>query len=358
VGVPRLFNRLHDKIRGGVAAAGGVKSMLFERAYASKLSSLRASGSLTSALWDRLVFGKIAGVLGGRVRLVVTGSAPIAANVLEFLRIVLSCPVIEGYGLTETTAAATVTLPKDVNSCGHVGVPLICNEVKLVDVPEMGFTAQDTTKGEPTPRGEIWIRGSNVFKGYYKNAEQTAASITPDGWFKTGDVGMWLRDGSLKIVGRKKDNFKLAQGEYIAPEKVENVYLRCKYVAQIFVYGDSLRSCLVAVVVPDEEQVRAWAKAASVAATEWPQLVKHPDLAGVVLKAMDKVADQERLNGFERVKAIALVDQPFSVDNGLLTPTLKLKRPAAEKAFKDIVTALYAQVDEKDAKAPKIKSKL
>jgi long-chain acyl-CoA synthetase len=236
-GVPRLYNRLFDKINAAMDSAGGLKKALFNRAYAAKSANLAATGQLTHALWDRLVFSKIAAKLGGRCRLMVTGSAPIAANVMAFLRVCFSCAVVEGYGQTEGAAAATTTLVSDQSQAGTVGVPLCCVEIKLVDVPEMGYTSKDVSNGVPTPRGEIWVRGSAVFAGYYKDAERTKEALQ-DQWLLSGDIAMWTPDGQLKIVDRKKNIFKLAQGEYIAPEKIENIYGRAKYMAQIYVHGN------------------------------------------------------------------------------------------------------------------------
>lgn len=148
----------------------------------------------------------------------ITGSAPIGGDVLTFLRAVFCCEILEGFGQTECAAGSTLTFPGDYTT-GQVGAPIICNEYKLVDVPEMGYTSRD-----PEPRGEICIRGHNVMKGYYKDVEKTRETITEDGWLLTGDIGKISPSGTMAIIDRKKNIFKLAQGEYVAAEKLEVVF--------------------------------------------------------------------------------------------------------------------------------------
>ncbi|KAJ3317208.1 Long chain acyl-CoA synthetase 7 peroxisomal [Blyttiomyces sp. JEL0837] len=252
--VPRLYNRIFDKVMAGVKAKGGVSQYLFNTAFAAKKNNL-ANGQLTHWLWDRVVFSAVKARLGGRVRMLLTGAAPISAEVIDFLRICFSSQVYEGYGQTETCAGLSVTDQHDFSS-GHVGVPVPCCEVKLRDVPEMGYTSKDT----PFPRGEIVVRGGCVFQEYYKSPEKTAEVLDAQGWCRTGDIGMWDSQGRLKIVDRVKNIFKLAQGEYIAPEKIEVVYQKHELVAQAFVYGDSLQATLVGIIVPDEDQIKLWAR--------------------------------------------------------------------------------------------------
>ncbi|RQM22204.1 hypothetical protein B5M09_003985, partial [Aphanomyces astaci] len=202
VSVPRLFNRVYDKIMQGVTSAGGVKKLMFDYAYATKKQGL-ADGTNVHALWDALVFSKIQAVLGGRVELIVSGSAPLAANVKEFLKIAFSCRVEEGYvqrhlyGLTETSATATLSIP-DIPIGAHVGMPQPNVQIRLADVPDMNYTSADL----PRPRGEICIRGNNVFLGYYKDAKKSAEVLSADGWFSTGDIGAWNADGTLSIIDR------------------------------------------------------------------------------------------------------------------------------------------------------------
>lgn len=338
--VPRLFNRIYDKLVQGVAVAGGIKKALFDYAYASKAYYL-AEGYTTHGLWDKLVFEKVRQLLGGRVRVMITGSAPIAAGVKDFLQVVFCAPLVEGYGLTETCAVATLT-PLEARYPGHVGVPMTSTEVKLVDIPEMNYTSAD----KPHPRGEICMRGPGIFAGYYKAPEKTAECIDADGWFCSGDVGRLNPDGTISIIDRKKNIFKLAQGEYIAPEKIENVYARSPMVAQSFVYGDSLKSKLVAVVVPDPEVIEPWAKSHGVPGSDIAEWCKSEELKKAIFDDMNRVGQEAKLRGFEVVKAIALEPEPFSVENGCLTPTFKLKRPQLKERYGEIVAAMYATLGE------------
>lgn len=341
------------QVVGGMLAAGGLKASLFRRACQAKVAGLH-HGTLTHCLWDRIIFNKVKTALGmDRIRLMATGSAPIATHVLTFMRILLGCEVLEGYGQTETCAAATVTLPGDY-STGHVGGPLPCVEICLKDVPEMGYLHTDSWHG-PDPeeggkggmpcagRGEICFRGTSVFPGYYAQPEKTAEAIGTDGWLHSGDIGLWTADGSLKIIDRKKNIFKLAQGEYVAPEKIENIHTQSPLVAQSFVYGDSLQSSLVCIIVPDPEYSIAWGKSQGLTLS-FPALCASKEFKAHVMQELKIVGDRSRLAGFERVKAIHLDAEPFTAENGLLTPTMKLKRVEAREHYRSLIDTMYASM--------------
>lgn len=208
----------------------------------------------TSGLWDKLIFAKLKAMLGGNVRYMVTGSAPIDPNVASFIKICFCVPMVEGYGLTETACAITISHPDDPVQ-GHVGGPLPSCSIRLKDVPEMGYMSTD----KPYPRGEVCVKGPAVFNGYYKNPEKTAECMEKDGWFLTGDVGKIYPNGSIKIIDRSKNIFKLSQGEYIAPEKLENMFMLSPFVAQSMVYGNSFQNNCVAIVVANDDTLKKWA---------------------------------------------------------------------------------------------------
>lgn len=190
------------------------------------------------------------------MRKMVTGASPIQSDILDLLKVILCCDIHEGWGLTETAAPSTITDVKDPFS-GHVGGPMANVEIKLVDIPEMNYLHTN----KPNPQGEVCVRGHNVFTEYLKRPKMTKEVLTDDGWFSTGDVGEILPNGALKIIDRKKNIFKLAQGEYIAPEKLENIYNKSLFVSQIFIDGDSHKSYIVGIVVIDEAHCANWAKA-------------------------------------------------------------------------------------------------
>jgi long-chain acyl-CoA synthetase len=252
--VPRLYNKFYDGIKGNMEKLTGMKRYMADSAVSAKLDNLNKDAAYTHTLWDRLVFKKTKELFGGRVRWMCTGSAPISSEVINFLKVAACCPIFEGYGQTESTGFSYVTSGRDPVS-GHVGGPTQCIEVKLVDVPDMKYLSTD--KGGP--RGEVCFRGPGVFLGYYKDVEKTKEAVDSDGWLHSGDIGQFLPNGALRIIDRKKNIFKLAQGEYVAPEKVENIYLRAKGVAEAFLHGDSLQSYCVAVIVPKKENVMEWA---------------------------------------------------------------------------------------------------
>jgi len=354
---PRVLNKIYDKIQVGIAAAGGMKKKLFDAAIATKTKNLLATGQLTHSFYDHLIFNKIKKGLGmDCLRSMVSGSAPLSKTVMNFYRVMLGISVVEGYGQTENAACCTVSLPDDMMTSGHVGVPNAAVEVVLADVAEMGYYHTDTDhKGQPCQgRGEILVRGPTVFKGYYKQPEKTKETIDEDGWLHSGDIGLWTVDGNLQIIDRKKNIFKLSQGEYVAPEKIENVIIQSLLIGQAFVHGDSLQSALVAVVIPDEEPVRSLLeKAGNSALAKAPlsEICGSDKLKSILMTEIKKVGKANGLHGFEIPKSIHLSDKPFTVEDGLLTPTFKLKRQQARDKFEKEIERMYAEM-------PKPKSKL
>uniref|UniRef100_A0A672N7E3 Long-chain-fatty-acid--CoA ligase n=1 Tax=Sinocyclocheilus grahami TaxID=75366 RepID=A0A672N7E3_SINGR len=331
--VPRLLNRMFDKIYG--QANSSLKRHILEFAFRRKENEMKSGIMRRDSVWDKIIFKKVQASVGGHVRMMLTGAAPISAPVLTFLRAALGCQFYEGYGQTECTAGSTTTLPGDWTA-GHVGAPLSCNDIKLVDVAEMNYYA---AKGE----GEVCVRGPNVFKGYLKDPEKTKEALDEDGWVHTGDIGKWLPNGTLKIVDRKKHIFKLAQGEYIAPEKIENIYIRSEAVAQTFVHGDSLQACLVAIIVPDPDFLPGWAKKRGIEGS-YEELCKNKEVKKAILEDIVKLGKESGLKSFEQVKDIALHTEMFSIQNGLLTPTLKAKRADLRNHFRKLIDELYSNI--------------
>ncbi|KAG1934576.1 long-chain-fatty-acid--CoA ligase 1b [Pimephales promelas] len=331
--VPRLLNRMFDRIYGQANSA--LKRRLLDFAFRRKEAEMLRGIMRRDSLWDKIIFRKVQASLGGCVRMMVSGAAPVSAPVLTFLRAALGCQFYEGYGQTECTAASTVTLSGDWIA-GHVGAPLPCNDIKLVDVAEMNYYAAN---GE----GEVCVRGPNVFKGYLKDPEKTKEALDEEGWVHTGDIGKWLPNGTLKLVDRKKHIFKLAQGEYIAPEKIENVYIRSEAVSQVFVHGDSLQACLVAIIVPDPDYLPGWAKKRGIEGS-YEELCRNKEVKKAILEDIVKLGKESGLKSFEQVRDISLHTEMFSIQNGLLTPTLKAKRADLRNYFRTQIDQLYANI--------------
>ncbi|KAJ0003902.1 hypothetical protein NQD34_010116 [Periophthalmus magnuspinnatus] len=331
--VPRLLNRMYDKIFS--QANTPLKRCLLNFVAKRKGAEVSRGVIRSDSIWDKIFFSKIQASLGGRLRMIITGAAPTSPSVLGFLRAALGCQVYEAYGQTECTAGCTYTTPGDWTS-GHVGAPLPCNLIRLVDVPEKNYFA---SKGE----GEVCVKGPNVFKGYLKDPVRTAETLDPDGWLHTGDIGKWLPNGTLKIIDRKKHIFKLAQGEYISPEKIENIYIRSEPVAQLYVHGDSLQSCLVGIVVPDPEVMPEWAKKKGLSGS-YQELCENPLLKKAIQEDLVRLGKASGLHSFEQVKNIHIHSEMFSIVNGLLTPTLKAKRPELKEYFKTQIDALYSSI--------------
>ncbi|CAI9118523.1 OLC1v1020106C2 [Oldenlandia corymbosa var. corymbosa] len=279
--VPRVYNKLYAGITNAVKSSSPLQQRLFSSAYNAKKQAI-FNRKKSSLMWDRLVFNKLKATLGGRVRYMVSGASPLSPDVMDFLRVCFGCQVVEGYGMTETSCVISNMDENDLLS-GHVGAPNPACEIKLADVPEMNYTSDD----QPYPRGEICVRGPIVFQGYYKDEAQTREVIDEDGWLHTGDIGLWLPGGRLKIIDRKKNIFKLAQGEYIAPEKIENVYATSKFVSQCFVYGDSFNSSLVVIVSVEQDNIKAWAASQGVKYEDLQQLCNDKRTRAAVLADLD-----------------------------------------------------------------------
>ncbi|KAI8341217.1 hypothetical protein BC941DRAFT_510427 [Chlamydoabsidia padenii] len=331
--VPRLFNRIYDKVLAGVKAKGGVSLYLFNKAYDTKKAYL--DQTVHHWIWDRIVFAPIRAKLGGRIRFILSGSAPVSPDVMDFMRICFSANVYEGYGQTENFCAGCLTLTDD-NTSGVVGIPFPCSEIKLVDVPDMEYLSTD----QPYPRGEICIRGHSIMREYYKMPDKTAETLDADDFLHTGDIGEFDKSGRLIIINRLKDIFKLSQGEYVAPEKIEGVYQKHELVAQAFIYGNSLQSSLVAIIVPARGPFTKWANKL----VDDEDIYKSDKVKVELLKTLVAYGKKNDLKGFEQMRAIHLSSEEFSIDNATLTPTFKLKRESAYKVYKKEIDDMYTDL--------------
>lgn len=342
VSVPRLFMRIHEKIMHGVGESSFLARYLFNKGMEAKLKVLRSDAITEHSFWDRVVFRKTKALMGGRLRFMLSGGAALDVRVQEELACCFCCPMVEGYGMTETLGATFIRNMHET-VYGHIGGQIPALEMRLESAPEMEYFADRSRSPDGLERGEIYLRGAPVMPNYFRNVKDTKLVKTEDGWFKTGDIAVRLREGGrMKIIDRRKDIFKLSQGEYIAPERIENAYVGAELICHAFVYGDSSRNNLVGIFCVDEEMAKKWA-------TEREQ--EQPRLKGIAFENLIRLTEfqtavesqirQEEIahkfNGFEKVKAFHLETEQFSVDNGLLTPTFKLRRNNAKKRYwKDI----------------------
>uniref|UniRef100_A0A8C5A852 Long-chain-fatty-acid--CoA ligase n=1 Tax=Gadus morhua TaxID=8049 RepID=A0A8C5A852_GADMO len=307
--VPRLLNRMFDKIFG--MAGSPLKRWLLDFASRRKMAEFKSGVVRKDSIWDKFIFKKIQSGLGGRVRLMITGAAPVSPAVLTFLRTAISCQV----------SPATTHTP-------HL---FYCTPPS----PLLLYT--------PLTSSTVCVKGPNVFRGYLNDPERTAEALDEDGWLHMGDIGKWLPNGTLKLIDRKKNLFKLAQGEYISPEKIETIYNSCGPVAQIFVHGDSLQAFLVAIVVLDPELLPGWAQQRGIEGS-YKELCQNKEIKKAILEDMVMLGKEGGLKSFEQVREILLHPEMFTVQNGLLTPTLKAKRFELLRQFREQIDALYASV--------------
>ncbi|EEC67750.1 hypothetical protein OsI_35270 [Oryza sativa Indica Group] len=343
--VPAILDRVRDGVRKNVDAKGGAAKKLFDIAYSRRLAAINGSWfgawGLEKHLWDMLVFQKVRAILGGRIRFILSGGAPLSGDTQRFINICLGAPIGQGYGLTETCAGGTFS-EYDDNSVGRVGAPLPCSYIKLIDWAEGGYLTNDS----PMPRGEIVIGGPNVTKGYFKNEAKTNEVYKDDErgmrWFYSGDIGRLHPDGCLEIIDRKKDIVKLQHGEYVSLGKVEAALSVCPYVDNIMIHADPFHNYCVALVVVAHSELKSWASQQGITYSDVSDLCEKQETVKEVLQCLAKAAKQARLEKFEIPAKVKLVPEPWTPESGLVTAALKLKREAIKKAYEDDLAALYS----------------
>uniref|UniRef100_A0A060SX12 ARAD1A09768p n=1 Tax=Blastobotrys adeninivorans TaxID=409370 RepID=A0A060SX12_BLAAD len=344
--VPRILNRIATAIKSVTIEAEGLAGNLSRKAHAAKLARLHSTGNIHHPIWDALWSRKIRKNLGfENLEFVTTGSAPLSKENIDFLKVALSAEIVQGYGLTESNSGVCLSQKTEANagSCGPIAPTC---EVRLRDVPDYGYSSDD----KPEPRGEIMLRGPQIFRGYYMNEEKTLEAFDEDGWFHTGDVGKIDALGRIHIIDRVKNFFKLAQGEYIGAEKIENVYLsRSSHIGQIFVHGESTETFLVAIAGVNPDIYAPWVSrllGKRIAPTDIEGLsatFNDEKVRKEFLKVLNKAVEPGVLQGFERIKNIVLGLEPLSPNNDTMTPTLKVKRNVAAKVFANEVKQMYKE---------------
>ncbi|KAF2672698.1 acetyl-CoA synthetase-like protein [Microthyrium microscopicum] len=351
--VPRLFNRFGTRINEATYGS----SLPWRRAITRKVVDVKTAAinvkdarkaTNVHAFWDRLWSGRVAAQVGlQRCHTVISGSAPLDPKLHQFLRICLSNNFAQGYGLTETYAATFCQLQGDMTA-GSCGGPTPSIEACIRDVPDMGYLATD----KPYPRGEILVRGATLFQEYWRDPEQTKATMTEDGWFCTGDIGSVDEMGRFSIIDRRKQLLKLAQGEYISPERIENIILsNLGYLQNGYIHGDSDKAHLVGLFGIEPEGFAPWAS--KILGTKFDmfdveamkQACMHPKVRKEALKDINQICKKHKLQRYEYCRALRLIVDPFTEDNNLMTPTMKLKRPQVVKFYRPHLDDLYAEVE-------------
>ena len=332
-GVPRLYERIYKTIMDSISNKGALYKKLFHKALSIKIYNYEKYGKLSNAFFDPIFFNKIKDILGGKVCFMLSGSAAMKNDILQSLKVMIGCPFVQGYGQTEGGGTVFFNSLHDTVP-GTIGGIENTAELKLVDLPEFNYLSTNINPetGTPEPRGEICFRGL-FFKGYFKNTEETNRIIDKDGWLHTGDVGAisTCHGNSLRVIDRVKNLFKLSQGEYVAPDKVQLILVNSKYINQIFLDGESKYSYAVALIYPEIKECIKFLKENKKMGDIDYDKISYDDLLGnknmedEIVKDCDIIGRKSGLKGFELPKKIRIINEPFSPDNGLMTNTLKLK---------------------------------
>jgi long-chain acyl-CoA synthetase len=329
VGVPRIFEKIFERVKERTAEKGRLNVALLNWAVSvgkqhARLSTrhmkIPARLELERKVADKLIFSKLREALGGRIRLLISGGAPLPEE-LGLVYIGAGLTIVQGYGLTETSPVLTAGMAED-NRVGTVGKPIRNVEVRI---------AAD---------GEIEARGPNVMLGYYNRPEETRAVFTADGWFKTGDIGTIDEDGFLRITDRKKELLKTSGGKYIAPQPIEEMIKGSRFVSQVVLVGNG-RKFPAALIVPDWERVESYAQLKGIKVSNHAQLCKHPRIIDLFERQIARFTTD--LAQFERIKKVALLENELTIDGGELTPTLKVKRRVIDQKYQKLIDALYAE---------------
>ena len=307
VGVPAVWENVKKGIITKVNASSVVVRSMFWGAMSLK-QSLLGVGLPGSGVLDAVVFKKLKDATGGRLRIAFSGGGPISQETIKFISYAIT-PMISGYGLTETSAMACIQDPFAWDPTVLGNIPG-CVEIKLVDFPDAGYFA----KNDP-PQGELWIRGPAVTEGYWDNEQETQEALTSDGWFKTGDIGEFNKNGHLRLIDRKKNLVKTLNGEYIALEKLESTYRSASVVGNICVYASAEKSKPIAIVVPVEAALKKLASEGGVEGNSVEELVHQKKVNDIVLKDLQKTGRSMGLNGIEIIEGLVLTEEEWTPQN-------------------------------------------
>jgi long-chain acyl-CoA synthetase len=327
---PRIFEKVHSKVVQGAQGGGKLKAAIFNWSIGvgQQVSRLRQEGrepggmlAFKARIADKLVFSKLKARFGGRVRFFISGSAPLSKDIAEFFH-AADILILEGYGLTESSAASFVNRP-DAYKFGTVGHPLPGTNVKIAEAD-----------------GEILIKGRGIMRGYHNMAEESARTVV-DGWLHTGDIGEIDSDGFLKITDRKKDLIKTSGGKYVAPQLIEGRFKAvCPYVSQVIVHGDRRKYCTVLITL-DEESIMKWAGEHGLGGKPYEEVTQTREVRDLIQPYVDEL--NQGLERWETLKYFEILPRDLTVEEGELTPSLKVKRKLVEKKYDDRLERMYQE---------------
>ncbi|KAK5073214.1 long-chain fatty acid-CoA ligase [Lithohypha guttulata] len=333
IGVPAVWESIKKGIIAKVSAGSPIVRSLFWGGMSLKAMLLNA-GLPGAGTLDSIVFKKLKDATGGRLRIAFNGGGPVSVDTVKFISYAIT-PMIQGYGLTETCAMGAIQDPLEWNPYTLGDIPG-CVEVKLVDFAEAGYFSTNNP-----PQGEIWIKGDPVTEGYWDNEKETKEAISSDGWFMSGDIGEFDHNGHLRIIDRKKNLVKTLNGEYIALEKLESIYLSSPVVGRICVYADPDKAKPVGVIVPVEAALAKLASSNGLQASSLESMVHDKKINDLVLKDIQKSGKEGGLSGIEILDGVVLADEEWTPQNGFLTPAQKLQRKKIQERYKEEIKAAY-----------------
>ena len=331
VGVPRIFEKIYARVKEKSAEKGRLNVAILNWAVSVAKAHARLEVAhkpipallrLKHKLADKLIFERIRTAMGGRIRLLVSGGAALPEE-LGYIYIGAGLPIVQGYGLTETSPVITAGRLDD-NRVGTVGKPIPNVEVRI---------AAD---------GEIETRGPHVMRGYYNKPAETRAVMTDDGWFRTGDIGTLDKDGFLSITDRKKELFKTSGGKYIAPQPIEQMIKGSRFVNQVVLIGNG-RKFASALIVPDWERVESYAELKGLNTKDRSELCRHPRVIDLFERQVAALTTE--LANYESVKKVALIENELTIEGGELTPTMKVKRRVVDEKYKNLIDSIYADAE-------------
>ncbi|XP_065175404.1 long-chain-fatty-acid--CoA ligase 5-like [Sycon ciliatum] len=347
VTVPSVLHGMVDSIHGTIGRRWQPIAMLLNWAVRWQLGYVKQGYSSKGTLVDWLLLRPIRERMGGRIEVIVVGSAALSAKTAQLLRVFMACDVIEAYGKTETASAGTLSLAADT-SHGHVGRPMLCTHIKLTSVPDMGY---DAFYG----KGEVCIKGPSVCMGLWqKDGPHYDGVRDENGWHHSGDIGRWRPNGTLEIVDRIGNVFRLTNGVSIAPEKIEAILQEVPYITDIFIYGSSSRAMCVAIVVPSEKGLKTWLTTGmgykhseAFSNMDLVDLCQNTVVHQVIMRSIKEHCSAHGLSSQEMPHAIFLSPTPFRDTPGLVTPTLKVRRKDVTEKFAPVIQEMYAKLKKK-----------